>query len=558
MMYMKTRILAAIAAASAMVGGAWAQTGVLRTEADAPSIGVLAQSVKQGVSGMGQLGTPTWLPVNKNSGAVTQLLKPEQQEALLASLGVDGSKLKQGTAPLKEAAEAVLHAKGANYATMTLKDVAGTLGTPQGHGTLFEQKVAQMYAEEGCRVEFTKVGNNGVDLRVSQGPGKPYLLVQAKAERKAALSLKKALLDGLEFAGGETRRAGNLEKGVIAFKGVIPFDQAKDLQKAGRILPNGGPSPEVIKEVLEKAKELSRGTGEKAERLKAVLGNAQSVLENAEIRPGPVAFGDLVSDTKAAVRGLRAAQKEVAAAAKSAAIAKAAASKASNAGEVAKTESQVAKASTATAKDAAAVAKRAGKAAGKGAEEAAKLGNGAKVLAGVGVIGGALQGYEGVQELREGKIGVGSANLVGSAANVTSSVAALGGKTFLSGSTMAVGAGIDGGLDLYKGISEHRTDKCISGGVKSAAAATMGVGLATAQPEVVVAGAVVYGGAAIADVAYENREALGRGVDAGCDYSRAVLKRFSKECQDNFGVAQRVIGKQLDSMQRSVRSRGQS
>jgi hypothetical protein len=70
-----------------------------------------------------------------------------------------------------------------------------------------------------------------------------------------------------------------------------------------------------------------------------------------------------------------------------------------------------------------------------------KLSKAGKLLVSVGVIASPFQAYQGVQELRNGRIEEGSGNLAGSAANGTSAAAALAGRASLSGSTMAIGAG---------------------------------------------------------------------------------------------------------------------
>jgi hypothetical protein len=131
-----------------------------------------------------------------------------------------------------------------------------------------------------------------------------------------------------------------------------------------------------------------------------------------------------------------------------------------------------------------------------------------KVLAGVGVLAAGFQVYEGVQELKQGQTGKGALNITGSAASATSTAAYLAGKYVLCGSAAAIGVGIDGGTNLYDGVKNHKPEKTAIGSVKLAAAVAMGAGTATAQPEIAFPAAVVYGGAVVTDVAYDNRQVI--------------------------------------------------
>jgi hypothetical protein len=131
-----------------------------------------------------------------------------------------------------------------------------------------------------------------------------------------------------------------------------------------------------------------------------------------------------------------------------------------------------------------------------------------KGLGAVGAIASIVQLHDGVQELKAGKPVEGSANLVGGAANATSAIAGLAGRVVLSGGAGAVGAGIDGAVDVYHGIKNGDVEKTAIGSIKSAAAITMGAGVATVQPEIVVGGAIVYGGAVVTDVVYQDSGAI--------------------------------------------------
>src|ERR1700722_5691491 len=64
-----------------------------------------------------------------------------------------------------------------------------------------------------------------------------------------------------------------------------------------------------------------------------------------------------------------------------------------------------------------------------------------KIMGGVGTLGGSIQVYEGIQELKTGSSIEGGANLAGGTANTISAVAGLTRRLALSGSTGAVGAG---------------------------------------------------------------------------------------------------------------------
>jgi len=133
---------------------------------------------------------------------------------------------------------------------------------------------------------------------------------------------------------------------------------------------------------------------------------------------------------------------------------------------------------------------------GKGARVVNVLG---KTLVVAGVVTGPFQIYEGVQEIRDGKLVEGSGNLAGGSANTSASVAMLSGRMLLGTSLLAAGAGIDGGVDLYKGIKTTNTSRIVIGGVKCAAAGTMAAGLATGQPVIVIVGGAVYVGVVVGD-----------------------------------------------------------
>jgi len=175
-----------------------------------------------------------------------------------------------------------------------------------------------------------------------------------------------------------------------------------------------------------------------------------------------------------------------------------------------------------------------------GEETASGIGKAGKALVGVGLVASGVQAYEGVQELKHGQTGKGSLNLAGSTANATSAIAGLAGRRLLSGATGAVGAGVDGAIDIYSGIKNNDSEKLSVGGVKSAAAIAMGVGAATGQPEVVVPAAIVYGGAVVTDVAYENREVIGDTVYAASETAKEAAVEGYENTKSKLSTASEI------------------
>jgi hypothetical protein len=373
-------------------------------------------------------------------------------------------------AALNEAIDAVYHAKGSRGDTMSLEDVKAWLRRPQGHGALFEQQVANQIQQSGRNVAFTKAGNVGTDLRVFPGNGMPMTFVQVKATADAVNSAQEALLDGLAFAGKQSNRTRELLAGRIAFEGYIPSDQFAQLMREGWLNADGSPTGKLIERILESAAKDASGAGETATRLRAVLKDSEQLLGRMKVRPGPVAYHELRQATQAAVRALQAAINRVGAAA-----------------------------------------------AARPVKEVVHLLSPAWTVAGktlrfVPLIVTPIQAWQGISDLKEGRIVEGTANLAGSGFSAGAEVAILSGKVVLSGGLMTATAFIDGGADLYRGITRTNTGRVVIGGVKCAAATVMTAGLATGQPVIVVAGTVVYVGVVVADTVAAVREAENQAV----------------------------------------------
>jgi hypothetical protein len=216
---------------------------------------------------------------------------------------------------LDEAVEAVRHAKGSQADTMSLDDVRAWLERPQGHGAMFEQKVADQLQQSGRKVAFTKAGNVGTDLRVFPGDGSPMTFAQVKATANAVNSAQEALLDGLAFAGKQANRTKELLAGRIAFEGYIPSDQFGELVRDGWLRSDGSPTEKLVKRILDRAAKQASDTGESAARLRAALRDAEKLLRKMKVRPGPVTYSELLQGTRAAAKAVQAAINKVGAAA---------------------------------------------------------------------------------------------------------------------------------------------------------------------------------------------------------------------------------------------------
>lgn len=135
----------------------------------------------------------------------------------------------------------------------------------------------------------------------------------------------------------------------------------------------------------------------------------------------------------------------------------------------------------------------------------AKVGRAAgKALGVAGVVGGAFQTADGVNELRNGKYVEGGADVTAGTGSIVSSAALMAGRVGLGTTTGGAVAVVDGAKDIYVGIRDGNVEKGVTGAVKSGAGAAMIAGVATANPVLIAGGAVAYGGA----VVYENRKAI--------------------------------------------------
>jgi hypothetical protein len=272
-------------------------------------------------------------------------------------------------------------------------------------------------------------------------------------------SAEESLLDGLAFAGNQGNRPKELLRGRIAFEGRIPADQFNELVKDGVLKSDGTPSEILVNRVADKAAKDAAGTGETASRLRGSLSDARKLLPKFKILPGPSTFPELIQATSQSAFAARQAATLLGA-------------------DAARPIGQVV----------------------KGARLVNALG---KTLLVAGVVSGPFQIYEGVQEIRDGKIVQGSGNFAGGSLNTSASAAMLGGRMMLGTSLLAAGAGIDGGFDLYKGITTTNTTRIEIGGVKCAAAGTMTAGLATGQPVIIIVGGAVYAGVVVVDAAMQ-------------------------------------------------------
>ncbi len=121
------------------------------------------------------------------------------------------------------------------------------------------------------------------------------------------------------------------------------------------------------------------------------------------------------------------------------------------------------------------------------------------------VAGGTLQTVNGVNTLVSGGDTVeGIADVGAGGTAIASSVALMGGRVALGTATGGAVAVIDGAKDLYTGIRDGDVEKTAVGTVKAGAGTAMIAGVATANPILIAAGAIAYGGA----VVYESRDAI--------------------------------------------------
>lgn len=165
----------------------------------------------------------------------------------------------------------------------------------------------------------------------------------------------------------------------------------------------------------------------------------------------------------------------------------------------------------------------------------------------VGAVVSVFEIIEGVSELQAGKKFDGFKHLSVGASVATSSIAARQGSHLLCHSAGAIGAGIDGALDLCNGISRHNWEKTAVGSVKTTVCILLVS--SAAQPELAPVltpiAFVTYSGAVIVDVAYENQEVIGETVygtwgdtkdcaQSTCEFysqsAKAVCRKAGKYC----------------------------
>lgn len=136
-------------------------------------------------------------------------------------------------------------------------------------------------------------------------------------------------------------------------------------------------------------------------------------------------------------------------------------------------------------------------------------------LGGLGLIGGGMQAWQGASELQHGEAVAGIADVGGGLANVGAGGAMLLGRAALGATLGGVAASVDGVKDIYLGARDHHAAQAAVGGVKTAAGGMMLAGTATANPLLVGAGALTYGGA----LAYEHRDAIKKLANQGTHWA---------------------------------------
>ena len=132
---------------------------------------------------------------------------------------------------------------------------------------------------------------------------------------------------------------------------------------------------------------------------------------------------------------------------------------------------------------------------------------GGKGLGALGVVGGGLQVAGAVDSMANGGDQVeGSLDIGEGGSNMAAGGAMLLGRAALGTTLGGVAATVDGVGDLYKGARDGNKEQMALGGAKSVAGGLMLAGAATANPVLIAAGAITYGGAMI----YENKEVIAK------------------------------------------------
>jgi hypothetical protein len=133
--------------------------------------------------------------------------------------------------------------------------------------------------------------------------------------------------------------------------------------------------------------------------------------------------------------------------------------------------------------------------------------------------GGAVQGYQGIQELRNGDTLNGTTDTAGGALNMVGGAGLLlGGAASTVAAPVALGGAaiLDGGRDVIQGIQSGDNEKIAVGGAKGLGGTLMAAGGITAATGfgaplgagLALAGGAIYAGASI----YENRAAIGNAI----------------------------------------------
>jgi hypothetical protein len=159
-------------------------------------------------------------------------------------------------------------------------------------------------------------------------------------------------------------------------------------------------------------------------------------------------------------------------------------------------------------------------------EPPTKPGAVAKGLGVVGIAAGAYTAHEGLKKIEDGRVAEGAVETGIGTGTIASSAALIGGKAVLSGATGGVVGIADGAYTMYQGYQENNTEKMVTGGVKTAAGATMAAGAAMTATvggavvgvPMMVGGAIVYTGTSI----YESRHALAAGAKKAWNWVTGV------------------------------------
>jgi len=133
----------------------------------------------------------------------------------------------------------------------------------------------------------------------------------------------------------------------------------------------------------------------------------------------------------------------------------------------------------------------------------------ARGLGVLGLIGGGLTTYGGVQEMRSGEYFTGGLRTSSGLLETGGGIAVIGGRFALGTGLGGAGAVIDGGRDMYLGVRDGDVERGAIGGAKTIGGGLMLAGVASANPVLVVVGGLVYLGAVI----YDNWDSIESGLN---------------------------------------------